>query len=414
MPWAAICYVVAHSGSNPGVRAPSKDMRMKTVRLVGLLVAVAALAVVPSIPSSAQRAVQVVTPYPAVTTQAGKTVTLNLEVLTPSRQRVDLAVTEVPAGWVATLRGGGFVIRAVFGSPKTADESPPQVQLEVRVPGDAQQGTYRMNVRASGGGGADLLPVDVIVSETAAGAVTLVPEFPSQQGAATDSFSFNVTLTNNTPEKTTFSLAAEGPQGWNLSARPSTESRATTVSVDGGANATISVSADPPDEITAGTYPIKVKASGAGNNAEADLSVEITGNFEMELTTSNERLSTDATAGSTKDLTLEVRNNGTAPLDEVKLTSSPPSGWKVTFNPETIDTIEPKQRARVTAKISPAGDSVAGDYQVNMTASAGATTDSADIRVTVKTSLLTGFLAVLLIAAVIGGILWVFRRYGRR
>lgn len=389
-------------------------MRARVARLLVLGGAVAALALTPSIPSWAQRGIQIITPYPAVTTQAGKTVTLNLEVIAASRQRVDLAITETPGGWQATLRGGGFVIRGVFASPKTAQETPPQVQLEVRVPADAQQGTYRVAVRASGAGGTDLLPVDVTVSETAAGAVTLTPEFPSQQGSATDTFNFNVTLNNNTPEKTTFNLSAEGPQGWTISARPSTETRATTVAVEGGANATVTVAADPPDEVVAGTYPIKVRAAGGGNNAEADLSVEITGSFTIELTTDNERLSTDATAGKRTDLILVVRNTGTAALSDVKVTATPPTGWKVDFSPETVETIEPKQEGRVTARITPPGDSVAGDYQINMSAAAGGTTDSADVRVTVKTSLLTGLLGVLLIAAVIFAVLWVFRKYGRR
>jgi uncharacterized membrane protein len=389
-------------------------MRAKLVRLFVLWGAVAALSFVPSLPSWAQRGIQIVTPYPAVVTQAGKTVTLNLEVITATRQRVDLAITQTPPGWQTTLRGGGFVIRGVFGSPKTEKETPPQVQLEIRVPADAQPNTYRVSVKASGPGGTDVLLVDVTVSEIAAGAVTLTPEFPSQQGSATDSFNFSVTLNNNTPEKTTFNLSAEGPQGWTISARPSTESRATTVAVDGGATATVTVSADPPDEIVAGTYPIKVRAAGGGNNAEADLSVEITGNFQIELSTDNERLSADATAGDRTDLILVVRNTGTGALSEVKMTSTPPTGWKVNFDPETVDKIDAKQEARVTARITPAADSVAGDYQVNMTAAAGATTDNVDVRVTVKTSLLTGLLGVLLLAAVIFAVLWVFRRYGRR
>lgn len=389
-------------------------MLTKVLRLFVVVAALATVALGPTVPSSAQRVVQIVTPYPAVNTQSGKTVTLNLDVLTPSRLRVDMATTEVPPGWKATLRGGGFVVSAVFGSPKTQNETPPQVQLEIQVPADAQPGTYRVTVRGSGGGATDVLPVDVTVSEQASGAVTLTAEFPSQRAAATDTFTFNVILTNNTPEKTSFNLSTEAPEGWEVTAQPSTESRATTVSVDGGETATISVSANPPDQIPAGTYPLKVKAAGAGNNAEAELTAEITGSFTVELTTPTERLSTDAVAGKRTDLTLEIRNTGASALSNVTLSETAPEGWKVTFEPKSIESIEAGKTAKATARVTPSAESVAGDYVLNLTAAAGSATDSAEFRVTVSTSRLTGLFAILLIAAVVGAVLWVFRRYGRR
>lgn len=389
-------------------------MRKKTFRALAFASAAILVATLTQVPSRAASGVQIITPYPSVVTQAGKTVTLNLDVITPTRQRVALSITDVPKGWQATLRGGGFVIKGVFGSPKTKDESPPQVQLEVRVPPDAAQATYKVVVKGTSSGGSSVLPVEVTVSETAAGAVTLVPEFPSQRGAATDTFTFTVTLTNNTPDKTSFSLAASGPEGWDVSAKPSTEQRATTVAVDGGSTATVNVSADPPDTVTAGTYPIKVTATGEGKTAEAALSVDITGSFKLDLNTANERLSAKAVAGKATELAMVIHNTGTADLENVKFTSSPPTKWRVTFRPEEVATVKAGETGKVTALISPSGDAVAGDYSVNITGSAGGATDSAEIRVTVSTSRFAGFVGLLLLVAVVAAVMWVFRRYGRR
>ncbi|MGT2466402.1 NEW3 domain-containing protein [Mesorhizobium atlanticum] len=36
-----------------------------------------------------------------------------------------------------------------------------------------------------------------------------------------------------------------------------------------------------------------------------------------------------------------MSNSGSAPARDLKLSASPPSGWKVTFNPETVDEIAP-------------------------------------------------------------------------
>jgi hypothetical protein len=43
-------------------------------------------------------------------------------------------------------------------------------------------------------------------------------------------------------------VAAEGPKGWKLQARPSLEEQAATVSVDPKGEATIQAEADPPEE----------------------------------------------------------------------------------------------------------------------------------------------------------------------
>lgn len=385
---------------------------LKHLAIAGVLAAL--LGTIPLTATAQQGGLQLITPYPAVAVAAGKSVTLNLEAITPRRQRVDLQVVEIPSGWQANLRGGGFVIHGVFGSPKDADNTPNQIQLEVKVPGEAAQGDYRVAVRGTSGSATDILVLNIKVSETAAGAVTLAPEFPSLRGAATETFSFKVTLTNNSPEETSFALSATGPEGWRVSARPAAETRAATVAVDGGGTSDITVEADPPDEIVAGSYPMKVKAEGGGKSAEVDLSVEITGNVAMTLQTATERLNIDARAGRTTEVPMVIRNTGTAPLASVTLNSSPPSGWKVEFDKENLGQVAPKQSARVTAKVTPAAEAVAGDYAVNVTASGEGQTEEVELRVSVETSRLWGLVGLLVIAGALGGLMYVFRRYGRR
>jgi uncharacterized membrane protein len=386
-------------------------MRARESRTAYLVALLAAL-ILAFLPASAQAAVQIITPYPAVTVQAGKTVTLNLEVITtPNRQRVGLEVIQVPPGWQASLRGAGFVVHGVFGAPSDA----PQVQLEVTVPPDAGPGDYRLLVRATAPGASNTLALDLRVSEIAPGAVTLTPEFETLRGSATDTFSYTLTLNNNTPEQTTFGLTAEGPPGWQVQARPTAEQRAATVSVDGGGSAQIEVEADPPDDVTAEVFPIRVQAVGGGlPPAEVELKAEITGSFEITLTTPTERLSARTVAGRPAELSLVIKNEGTAPMSGVRLTSSPPSGWRVSFEPSTVSEIPAQDDGRATARITPPGNAVAGDYVVTLSASSDGTSDDAEIRVTVQTSRVWGFIGLLVIAAAIGGLLWVFRTYGRR
>lgn len=384
-------------------------MRPAGVRLVAagtlsvVLVAVAPVAL-------AAPNVQLVTPYPAVSVEAGKSVTFQVEVRTPSPQRVGLEVRDVPAGWQATLRGGGFVVHGVYGDP----EEPPQVQLDVRVPPDAAQGDYRVAVVGSSGGQTDTLTFDLRVAEVAGGAVTLASEFASLRGAPGSTLTYALTLTNNTPEETNFNLTAEGPQGWQVTARPTAQSQAANVNVEGGGTATVDVEARIPEAAAAETYEIKVRAASGARAAEATLTAEVTGSSRVELTTSDERLNAKAVAGKASELAMVVKNDGTAPVRNVRLSGSPPSGWRVTFRPETIEEVGPRQSARATAVITPTGDAVAGDYVVTFSASAEGVSDSADVRVTVDTSRLFGFVGVAVIIAAFAGLYWVFQRYGRR
>ncbi len=135
----------------------------------------------------------------------------------------------------------------------------------------------------------------------------------------------------------------------------------------------------------------------------------------MTLSTVDQRLNMNATAGTATDLTLQITNTGTAPIPGVALSATPPSGWTVTFDPPTVD-VPTDAPANVTAHLTPSADAIAGDYVTafKATAPSNLATASAEIRVTVETSLLWGAVGIALIAIVLVGLWWTFRRFGRR
>jgi uncharacterized membrane protein len=109
-----------------------------------------------------------------------------------------------------------------------------------------------------------------------------------------------------------------------------------------------------------------------------------------------------------------VTNTGTAPITAVTMSVTPPTNWKVTFDPATIDTLAPNVPTPVIAHITPSGDAIAGDYSLTFDANGKEASTTADFRFTVETSLVGGIIGFVLIIAAVGGLLWVFRRYGRR
>ena len=213
----------------------------------------------------------------------------------------------------------------------------------------------------------------------------------------------------------TFSMQATGEPGWTVTAKPSGQAQATTTTVGAGSSSTITVTAEAPEDIDAGTYPVQLTVSGGGETVTSDLSVTITGSYSLTVSTSNEVLSTTANAGTQTDVELIVTNTGTAPITAVTPSALPPTGWTVTFEPESVPAIDPNATATVTAHITPTGDAITGDYNVGITVRA-AEDASADvtIRTKVETPAFWWIAGLALIAVVFIGLWWVFRTYGRR
>jgi uncharacterized membrane protein len=390
------------------VTRPNARRHASSLALLGALLAILA------VPTGAQAAdpPRVSTPYPSVSVAPGAKVTFELTVTAPTAQAVKLAVSGLPTGWTSIVRGGGYEITAVTAGPGSAAG---KATLEVDVPADAAPTRAAFTVEARSPDGTDSLGLEIQVNAAAGGQVTLGSDFPSLSGASGTTFTYTLTLTNDTPQDLTFAVAASGPDGWQVAARPSGDAQAASVPVKAGASSTISVTAAPPDTVPAGTYPIAVKATEGGQEIDAQLSAEVIGQYKLTLTTPDGRLNAHGTAGGPIELQLAVRNTGTAPLQAIKLTATPPSGWKVDFAPnDTVASIAPGASQTVTARMTPSDQAIAGDYVVTFQAAASQATSSQDIRVTVETSLSWAIVGIGLIVLTFLGLGWVFRRFGRR
>ena len=154
--------------------------------------------------------------------------------------------------------------------------------------------------------------------------------------------------------------------------------------------------------------------TGGGETVSTDVAVTITGSYSLDVTTSNQVLSTTANAGTATPVELVVTNTGTAPVTAVQASASPPTGWEVTFDPETVPTIEPGATATITAQITPTGDAITGDYLVGIDVDSAEASGDVEIRVKVETPAFWWIAGLALIAAVFIGLWWVFRTYGRR
>ncbi|MDH5290361.1 MAG: hypothetical protein OEY41_10225, partial [Acidimicrobiia bacterium] len=141
-------------------RPPSPPARLIRVAVAALTLAGLGVLFTPPTIAGADQSLVLTTPYPSIETQPGSIVKLDITVTAGRPEPVDLAVDGLPAGWQATLRGGGFVIHSITSSPTGSKAS-----LEIAVASDAQAGSYPMTVTASdGSGGRSSTPVTMVIA----------------------------------------------------------------------------------------------------------------------------------------------------------------------------------------------------------------------------------------------------------
>ena len=200
---------------------------------------------------------------------------------------------------------------------------------------------------------------------------------------------------------------------WDVKTEIAGETQAAST-VTAGSTASINVTATPPENADAGDYAVHVEVKAGEQTIPGDFKVTITGSYTLTLATPNQVLSGSSGAGGATSQQFIVTNTGTAPLDAVKMTATTPTDWTVKFDQDTLPTIAPGDSATVTAAITPSGNAVTGDYNLTVKAGNDQANQSLQYRFTVETSPIWAVVSLLIIVAIIGGLAWIFRTYGRR
>jgi len=390
--------------------------RILSKLLLTSLVAVAALsagaASLPSVASAQTPEIYLSTPVTGAYVERGKQVTFSIDVNNKGSvgRNVDLAITKAPDGWNPILKDRGFVVRSVWVDAGKSES----VDLQMTAPATAQ-GDNEFVVKATSGGVESTLRLLVGVKEQTAQASALVVQYPTLTGKAGSQFGFKAELRNNSEADRTYGLSFKAPDGWDVVFKPSYEDKQiSSVQVKSGSSQSLDVNVTPPARVQAGDYPITITASSATDKTSADLKVTITGTYQMSMSTRGDLFNTSATAGSESPFYITITNTGSATLQNVSLSSSKPEGWEVTFKPDKIDQLDPGAQREVAMMIKPSAKAIAGDYMLNVTASHPQVSINRDIRVSVETPTLWGWVGVGILVIVIGGLMGLFMKLGRR
>ena len=381
--------------------------------VVAVAFALAAPAYAADSASPAVKGLYLLSDYPAVTVQPGttSTVTLHLHNYALPPERLSLSVSGVPAGWTATLLGGGQPVAAAM--PATDADVPLDLRLD--VPKGASIGTHTLTVSAKGGSSDITLPIAVTLAKDLPAKLSLQPQLPELRGNVHSSFDYTMTIKNDSGKKLLVSLAADAPRNFDTSFTEAYGSQQlTAIPVDAGKTKDIKLKVTPPDTVDAGHYPVTVHVAAEDAKAAAKVALDITGEPKLELSGRQGLLSARAVAGKETFVPVLVTNTGTAPADNVTLSASAPDGWKIEFAPKTIDRIAPNEHKEVQAHISPPANAIAGDYVTTFNSAARGETGTANFRVTVATSTEWGIAGVGIIGAALLIMVGAVTRFGRR
>ena len=351
--------------------------------------------------------------YPAVTVRPGETSSLSLRLqnYNTAPERLALSVSGVPSGWTATLLGGGQPIAAAM----PATNSSVSLSLRLDVPKDAAMGTQTLTVSAAGGATTLQLPIAVTLAKDLPAKLSVTPQLPQLRGNVKSSFDYQLSIKNDSGKKLTISLSAQAPQNFDTVFTEQYGSQElNAVPVDAGQTKDVKLKVTSPNTAPAGDYKVTARVSAEDASATADLGLTITGQPKLEISGREGLVSTRASAGKETTVPIVVTNNGTAPADDIQLSGSAPSGWKITFDPKTIERIAPSDNKEVQALITPTEKAIAGDYVTTMRASARGESASSTFRVTVTTSTMWGIAGVGIIGVALLVMVGAVARFGRR
>ncbi|MFH1169582.1 MAG: NEW3 domain-containing protein [Chloroflexota bacterium] len=251
--------------------------------------------------------------------------------------------------------------------------------------------------------------------------LNLAPTYPKLEAVAGGSFTFEVGFKYQGNDARVFDMQVTTPSGWQVYITPQyqTSTKITALRLEPGYSFSDKVEvvvSSPyypiPDP---GEYKITFAASSGDLKASTELTAVITASYSMSMSSDSGLYNTTATAGESRTFSMKLSNLGTAAISNITFSPTKPDGWDITFTPDKIDTLDPVSQQSVGVNIKPPPKAIAGDYVITVRASGKeASADQQQIRVTVESPTIWGWVGVAIILLVVAGLVVIFMRFSRR
>lgn len=365
-----------------------------------------------------ERGIAIYTEFSGVFSTPGETVRMELIVENKGKkdENVLLKLTQVPKGWKASLKAPNYTVDAV-PVPATKTKALTFVADPDKT---VKPGSYpfQIDARTEDGKFLSTQKINVTVREkTAAGEdFTVTTSYPVLQGQTDASFEFSLEVNNKSEADRNFNLSGQVPPKWDVSFKPAYEQKQiSSFRIKGGSSQSVAVSVTPAKDATSGSYPVVVSIGSGEKKQEVKLTVVLTGIYKLDAGTPSGLLSLEALSGKPANLSVFVKNTGSAVNRNIGFSSFKPENWKVEFKPEKIESLEPNAMKQVEVTITPANQALVGDYSVGLSVDGEkGSSKTVEMRVSVKTSAAWGWVGIIIIVVVIAGLGGLFLKLGRR
>lgn len=343
-----------------------------------------------------------------------------------TRRVVRFEFDGVPEGWDVQVWQRFFAYRlndlAIEPFDGTEDSNKQTPRVRITPPEDSESGSYSFTLKVVSTDGNvlyDSATFTVLLPERTPvekGDVEVTTTFGFLQGPALSRFEFEIAIKNRTGANASFDLSAEAPLNWTVQFLPAFGDERLIASITPVDNAIqrVKVRVTPARFAEAGTFAIPVTVSNEDHKSEIGLQVQITGQGDLTMDTVATLLSFDAVAGETTQVDLVVGNIGTDALTNVSLIAGAPDGWVINFDTESFASIAVADFLPVAALITPSKDAIPGDYLVSVVVRSPEDLRELTLRISVTQSTIWGWLGIVIVIAVLGGLGGLFVRLGRR
>jgi len=364
-----------------------------------------------------ERSISMALEYPGLEIPQGQTVNMNLIFHNAGKKTESLKVwvSSKPEGWRVRLKSDLYTVTGItvpWGEDKTItfkaepgkNVAPGDYNFVIEAKTDDEQ--FKMK---------ESLFVKVKEPDKASKGIRLSASYPVLQGPSDSKFEFSIEAESKLDRDAVFNLSAQVPEGWEVNFKPAYEQKTiSSLKLRANQSQNISVELTPVKDAKAGRYPIVIRASSGEAKAEIMLTCILTGTYAIDAGTPTGLLSVDARQGKKSIVSIFIKNTGSAPIQNIKFLSFKPENWKVEFNPDSIQSLEPKEVKQVEVSIIPYEEAFVGDYSVGIGIQSEKVSKNLEFRVSVKASAVWGWIGVGIIIIVIVGLMLLFRWIGRR
>lgn len=169
----------------------------------------------------------------------------------------------------------------------------------------------------------------------------------------------------------------------------------------------------PPYNVETGEYDFTSIVESSTRSYEQNLTLKMRGSHDMLVYSSRYRY--EVNKGATVSFDVSVSNRGSGgSLTNISVGVSASEGWSADVTPKSVASLKPGDRRTFTIKVVPPADIVASDYKLSVKVKSEQVEKEDEFIIELKEQSNIAIYGVAILAAVIFGLWYMFRKYGRR